>query len=1074
MRIKIDRDDIQGFVSIKTYKKGLSYFNSKMILDYRIEESLGKERGVFINSQVKGSQQFNYAQTINISEDMYGDISISGDCSCYVGYNCKHIVAVVLDYENRGRSLSYKVPENKILNRVNNWIDGVIFDGENRVKDIPTSFMFQYRLKKGFNLKGFEIKATKIKALKKGGFGKPADVSIDHLVRKKELPNFITAEDEEILAILTNSMLSSSNSYYGSSLELGGKLGAIVLNKMLETGRLYLEDDEIPLKEGLPKNVKIDWKKFDDNYKLNLFIDKSSELIQTTPPFYVDTENLTIGKALNLNLSEDEYYSLISLAPTISENMVEIVAETLMERMPSLPPLISKNQKHKKIISKPKPHLILSSDGINEYIDMSFNYEGNIVKTSEKNNTFSKKIDNEVVTVFRDLESETELLKQIEDLGFSDNLEKGIFVNPVDSSITKSVERWRDFKDKQIPTLEIEGWSVDIDPSFNYDFENIEDVEININENNNWFEIAMSVYIEGKKVSLLPMVTEFLTQVEDIHNLDEKINIPYENGKFIRISSKVMKPIIDTIIELYDGKSDKIEIGSFEAHTVEIFENSENMILTGSSRLLELAKKLKNFKGLENIEPPKGLKAELRDYQKIGLNWLNFLREYGFNGVLADDMGLGKTVQTLSFIQRENEFGRLKKPILVVVPTSLLGNWRRESEKFTPDLKVLTLHGDKRKSYFDKLDEYDLVLTTYGLVARDFEKLSKIDFYYLILDEAQKIKNPQAKVSQYLRQLKSENRLALTGTPMENHLGELWSIFTFLMPGFLGKLDKFNKNFRKPIEKNHDEEIQKRLKNRIEPFMLRRKKDEVVKELPKKTVIIQSVTFNKKQAQLYETIRITMEKKVQDAIQEKGLGSSQIMILDALLKLRQVCCDPSLVKLESAKTVKESAKLDALLNLVEELVAEGRKILLFSQFTTMLSIIEKRVEKMKISYTKLTGSTRDRDSVIETFKSGNADLFLISLKAGGVGLNLTEADVVIHYDPWWNPAVEEQATDRAYRIGQDKPVFVYKLIAEKTVEEKILELQDRKRALANIMIDNSKEKFELTQDDINDLFSPIL
>jgi SNF2 family DNA or RNA helicase len=311
---------------------------------------------------------------------------------------------------------------------------------------------------------------------------------------------------------------------------------------------------------------------------------------------------------------------------------------------------------------------------------------------------------------------------------------------------------------------------------------------------------------------------------------------------------------------------------------------------------------------------------------------------------------------------------------------------------------------------------------------------------------------------------------------MENHLGELWALFDFLMPGFLGDSKAFTSQFRTPIEKHGDVERQQRLAKRIAPFMLRRRKNDVLTELPDKTEIIRSIPLEGDQAALYESIRLSMEKKVREAIKAQGLARSHITILDALLKLRQTCCHPKLLKLKQAASVTSSAKTDLLMSLLPEMLEEGRRILIFSQFTTMLGLIEEELNLNQINYTKLTGQTRNRDAAIEKFRQGEADVFLISLKAGGLGLNLTEADTVIHYDPWWNPAVERQATDRAHRIGQHKPVFVYKLITENTLEEKILEMQARKQLLADGVYDDSEggEELDITSDDLQALFSPLV
>jgi SNF2 family DNA or RNA helicase len=362
----------------------------------------------------------------------------------------------------------------------------------------------------------------------------------------------------------------------------------------------------------------------------------------------------------------------------------------------------------------------------------------------------------------------------------------------------------------------------------------------------------------------------------------------------------------------------------------------------------------------------------------------------------------------------------------------------------------------ERHDQFEAIGAHDVILTTYPLLRRDREHLLKHRFHYIVLDEAQTVKNPKSQTTRLVYELKCAHKLCLTGTPMENHLGELWSMFHFLMPGFLGPLERFNRLFRNPVEKQGDAVRQMQLAKRIAPFLLRRTKQEVAAELPEKTEIMRSVALEGKQRDLYEAIRLAMDKKVREEIRKKGVARSHIMILDALLKLRQVCCDPRLVSLEQAQKVQQSAKMDLLLDILPEMVEEGRKILLFSQFVKMLELIEPELKKRGIGYAKLTGSTRKRDEVIDAFQNGEVPVFLISLKAGGVGLNLTAADTVIHYDPWWNPAVENQATDRAHRIGQQNAVFVYKLVTEATVEEKILALQQKKQALADAVYSGKK------------------
>ena len=582
-------------------------------------------------------------------------------------------------------------------------------------------------------------------------------------------------------------------------------------------------------------------------------------------------------------------------------------------------------------------------------------------------------------------------------------------------------------------------------------------IQISKDEISEWFKLSFNIEFDGKVFPIAPLVSGIIEQYDNLDNLPDKINIKVEGNSYVTIDAAQLKPILNTIIALNEkkDKDENIIVSSYESHLIGDF--TENSYLK-ENELVQISKKLKNFSGIDKVTQASCVTAILRDYQQDGINWLNFLFEYKFGGILADDMGLGKTIQTLTHLSTLKENGKLSKPCLIVMPTSLIANWKNEVKKFTPNLSVLSLHGSDRASRFKEIENYDILLTTYTLIVRDKEKFEQENFLYIILDEAQKIKNPKTKITYAVKELKSEHKLALSGTPIENHLGELWSIFDFLMPNFLDTLSFFKNYYQIPIEKENDISRQALLNQRVKPFMIRRTKEIVAHELPLKSEIIKYTQFEPKQSKLYESIRVSMEKKVRDAISEKGLGSSHITILDALLKLRQVCCDPSLVKIEEALKVQESAKLELFLDLIDELLKEGRKILVFSQFTAMLKIIEDKIIEKEVSYSKLTGSTINREKVIEKFTRGNADIFLISLKAGGVGLNLTQADTVIHYDPWWNPAVENQATDRAYRIGQKNAVFVYKLIVENTIEQKILELQVKKKILQNGIFDENKQQ----------------
>lgn len=665
----------------------------------------------------------------------------------------------------------------------------------------------------------------------------------------------------------------------------------------------------------------------------------------------------------------------------------------------------------------------------------------------------------------------------------------------MDEDIHSIEELAQVFYCETIPLLRQAGWHVDIDASFPFrpieapgewyaDLGNAQ-----VGTATDWFDLEMGLVIDGQRINILPLVVNMLRDSDKaslINNLtpaqdNDLIYIPMDDGRLLPVIAGKIRYIARTLIELYDADSltdqGKLRLSAWQSSQlveIEAAMKAAEMRWFGDEQIRHLGAKLRDFTQIEPVPQPQSLMSDLRPYQTQGVSWLQFLRENNLNGILADDMGLGKTIQTLSHILVEIESGRMVNPVLVIAPTSLMTNWRMEATRFAPRLKVLVLHGNDRHDLFEKIPHHDLVLTTYPLLARDKDFLMKYQYHILILDEAQVIKNPNTMAHRVVQQISAHHRLCLTGTPMENHLGELWSLFYFLMPGFLGDQKKFNRVFRVPIEKLGDDDRRQNLAKRVKPFMLRRTKQQVVAELPPKTEIIQNIELLPEQRALYESIRLTMHERVQQEIRDKGLKRSHIVILDALLKLRQVCCDPRLLKLPSAQNVRQSAKMQLLMDILPEMIAEKRQVLLFSQFTSMLALIEQELILQKIPFVKLTGQTKDRATVIDTFQSGQVPLFLISLKAGGTGLNLTAADTVIHYDPWWNPAVENQATDRAYRIGQDKPVFVHKFITMGTAEEKILQLQQRKSVLLSGVFDSGGSTESLfNADDLEALFEPL-
>jgi superfamily II DNA or RNA helicase len=658
-------------------------------------------------------------------------------------------------------------------------------------------------------------------------------------------------------------------------------------------------------------------------------------------------------------------------------------------------------------------------------------------------------------------------------------------------------EVWLAFMLTGVAMLRAEGWEIDIDARFPYRVTEADDwyADLDTDSRSGWFNLRLGVLVDGKHVNLLPALARYLqASLQDdmlsetakntrndefwCGQVGEQWLLRLEDGRYLRIAVARIERIAHTLVELFETDTLANESLSLpRAHTARMVELSRELnspvLRSNDASLRALMEDLANFSAIEPLPAPKELRTQLRHYQQEGLGWLQFLRRYRLGGILADDMGLGKTVQALAHLVLEKECGRLVKPSLIVAPVSVIGNWRQEFERFAPGLRLVVWHGHKRTEQLRAIDCADVVITGYPLLQLDSDILLAREFYLVILDEAQTIKNPRAKVSQMARALRAEYRLCLTGTPLENHLGELWSLYDFLQPGLLGDERYFQRHYRTPIERNDDRKRAQALSARLAPFLLRRTKDAVARELPPKTEILESIVFEDQQRDYYDAIRLAMHQRIREVIQQQGLARSQITILDALLKLRQVCCDPRLLRIQGAGESIPSAKLEWLRTVLPQMVAEGRRILLFSQFTSMLRLIEAAVTELAIPYCLLTGQTQDRSAVTARFQAGATPLFLISLKAGGTGLNLTAADTVIHYDPWWNPAAEAQATDRAHRIGQDQPVFVYKLIAQATVEERIVQLQADKHSLASrLYTQNNAHPGRINAADLEMLLSP--
>ncbi|BDT72471.1 RNA polymerase-associated protein RapA [Comamonadaceae bacterium OS-4] len=688
-------------------------------------------------------------------------------------------------------------------------------------------------------------------------------------------------------------------------------------------------------------------------------------------------------------------------------------------------------------------------------------------------------------------------------------------------------DHFGDFWADQVPQLQAQGWAVVVQPGFAHESVAVERWKLILSPDTGevlgkeldsplvkpargveklalpgregeWL-LSLGIEIDGETLDLAPMLANLIKRDPRwlirnyIDTLDDLaiVSLRAPGGKRIDAEAGPLKAIIGAMVDLLTdpqrmAPKGPIQLGAWEARRINTLRASlldasrvgahQGWQLEGDVGLAALAQRLHTIGQPQPVSAPTGLQVKLRPYQLEGLAWLQYLRAQHLGGILADDMGLGKTAQALAHVLLEKQAGRLDRPVLVVLPTSLLFNWQAEARRMTPDLRVLNLHGPDRAALFAAMPAHHLVLTTYPLLWRDIEALAAQPFHLVILDEAQMVKNAASRSARALRQLQSRHRLCLTGTPLENHLGELWAQFDWLMPGFLGDQRSFAARWRKPIEENGETVRAALLAQRVRPFILRRRKQDVATELPPRTEVIQRVQLQGRQRELYESVRVAADKQVRRVLQRQNFAGAQISILDALLKLRQVCCDPFLVKGSEIGADMERAKLHALTDLLVPLVDEGRRVLVFSQFTELLELIADALSALRLPFLSLTGNTRParRGEVVERFQSLEVPVLLVSLKAGGVGLNLTAADTVIHMDPWWNPAVEEQATARAHRIGQDQPVFVYKLVVEGSIEERMLELQARKLALSDSVLGHDAEgaaKFD--EADLQALLAPL-
>jgi len=1116
------RDLTKSFDSA-TQNRGREYVNAGRILQAWYDAD-GQLMGT-----VRGSRKKPYEVEICFIPRQ-GGTWIQSTCTCPVEDQCKHGAALAffalhnevdLDEEEEQEqldelaafesalknlrpapaSLEIKPPGN-----VRNWLEHVknARADENAASPEAKQHVF-YRLQLE-PIDGVQVPTVQPinrNILKTGEYGASAEISTGTMGSRIH-PKHWTAFDAGMLTDIAR--LCPQPNQFKTTYRLNGTYGETILRRMLSSGRCICDLSRKLLTAGEPVNGAFTWQLDPKTGAVTPDIDIGPRriVLPTTIPWYLDRETGQCGP-IETEMPARLATALIQTGPILPEFIPAVRAE--LESL-GLPEPILPQETRQVTVRAPEcfPTVLVDFESCFSerpswsstpqvsaplaFAKLTFEYEG--ISAPIEGDELRVVSATELLLLKRNKLAERQAQEILKAAGWKTTdhcdweIPKGrkrcLCIHPADkTSLLGPIETVAKFAELAVPKLVEAGWKVEIDQNVRFvpETEVEWDLEMSGESTVDWFEFKLGIRVEGEAFDLRSILGQvFKGGLPNKATGTDEVFVFGLNGRAIKLSRRRLAAIVQPLVEIFGGMEEwpeDLRLSKSLISEAAVFERgalAADVPWKTNAELQRLRDQFTNFDKLEPLAEPAGFEGALRHYQREGLAWLQFLREHGFGGVLADDMGLGKTVQILAHIQTEKASGRMDRPCLIVAPTSTMPNWRRETERFAPGLKVLTLQGNDRAKRFQDVEGADILLTTYPLLARDKERLLKTPYHLLVLDESQNVKNPATAAAKAARELTARHRLCLSGTPVENHLGELWSLFHFLMPGFLGADSQFTKTFRTPIERAGNDIAREQLARRIRPFMLRRTKGQVVKELPPKTEIVEYVEFGDPQRDLYESIRIVMDEKVRALLASQGFDKSRIQILDALLKLRQVCCDPRLVKLPSAKSVTDSAKLEHLMEMLRVLLEDGRRVLLFSQFTSMLDVIEEKLKAVGIEWTRISGETVDRETPVKRFQAGEVPLFLISLKAGGTGLNLTAADTVILYDPWWNPAVENQAIDRAHRIGQDKAVIVYKLVATGTIEEKMLEMQARKGDIAkSILTDDAEGIRTLTADDLRWVFS---
>ncbi|HEY6434093.1 MAG TPA: DEAD/DEAH box helicase [Acetobacteraceae bacterium] len=1083
----------------------------------RVRQVTISEDGSVIEAETQGSARRPYGQHVVLRRRDGSGLEIRGICTCPVGFNCKHIAAALIAARRKaqasgttlvalstaaspGRAVRADPPMPLELGR---WLNEL-----NRLTPADTSesagprqqviYVLSPRaVSRGIDL--LEIQPFSAYLRKTGETGSARLLGAERW-SIVSMPAWADAADRIILNRLYNRR-SNVPSPEDDPPE--------TLRRVLDTGRArWMDSKGVVLSGGSARAGRLNWRIHDDDGSQGLTIELDGEArpIRIPAPWYIEPDSGQMGPII-LDIPQPVVGPLLA-APPIPALQSNQVREELLRRFGDVAiPMPAAMPPPEVIEAVPVPCLRLMAGTGQEagsqpatvriappaLARLSFRYGPVSVGYRQAVEVIGA--GGRFYRVARADRAESEAAETLMESGFRrlGDVFSFVFRQPNADDFMLADDdgsAWLGIMIEDVPRLRRDGWEIIIDADFPLRvLEVTGDVTAELEEGSgiDWLELHLGVVVEGERLDLVPGLVRMIAATQG-GNLVEMLEgaaddapfvLPLPDGRLLSIPLGRIRTMLFALSDLFgggaiDAEGDRVGFSRLEAADLAALESAApDLVWQGGEILRTLGRQLREAGGsIPSVSLPAEFRGVLRPYQAQGLNWLQFLAGAGMSGVLADDMGLGKTVQTLAHLSIEKEAGRLDRPALIVCPTSLVANWALEAERFAPALRVLVLHGPERKQFFAGIGEHDVVITSYKLISRDEAVLTAQEWHVVVLDEAQTIKNPLAETTRLACSLKARHRLCLSGTPLENHLGELWSLFNFLSPGFLGSAKSFRRRYRMPIEKHGDESRRGLLARRVRPFLLRRTKEDVAPDLPPKTEMLEPVELEAAQRAIYDSIRMAMHARVRQAIAERGLARSGIIILDALLKMRQACCDPRLLKMQATRRAKAgSAKLERLMELLTTLLEEGRRVLVFSQFTSMLSLIIPRLDAANIPFALLTGDTVDRQTPIRRFQSGEVPVFLLSLKAGGTGLNLTAADTVIHYDPWWNPSVENQATDRAHRIGQDKPVFVYRLVATDTIEQKMELLKARKRALvAGILEAERGGALRMTEADIELLF----